>query len=441
MAPAKVPTYRKKPRPGAALPHYADDDRRSLTTLHDAPLTTRKPLRCIELFAGAGGLALAASHAGFEHDALLEYNHNACETIRANQRRGYEPARHWPLIEGDVHHQDFTAWHGRADLVSGGPPCQPFSIGGKHRAMGDRRNLFPEAARVVREVQPRVFVFENVKGLTRQSFAKYFGYIVLQLSYPGVVRREREDWLEHLVRLERLRTEGTDPGYHYRVVWRLLNAADYGVPQRRERVFFVGFRSDIQIPWSFPSPTHSREALQLAQWVTGDYWERHGIAPEARPASPPRFAPRQSEGLLFKPCLSRFPWRTVRDAISDLGDPARSASGTRFANHLLQTGARSYPGHTGSPLDEPAKTLKAGDHGVPGGENMLRLPDGSLRYFSVRESCRLQAFPDDYIFEGSWTENMRQLGNAVPVTLGEVVLRSVRSALERHDATETPRSF
>jgi DNA (cytosine-5)-methyltransferase 1 len=105
----------------------------------------------------------------------------------------------------------------------------------------------------------------------------------------------------------------------------------------------------------------------------------------------------------------------------------------------LQPGARIYPGHNGSPLDEPAKTLKAGDHGVPGGENMLRYPNGDVRYFSVRECCRLQAFPDEYVFEGSWTENMRQLGNAVPVKLGEVVLRSVRVALDRHDATETAR--
>lgn len=130
--------------------------------------------RCIELFVGAGGLAIAASNAGFEHDAVLEYNRDACETIRANQRRGFELVRHWPLIEGDVHDQDFQTWNGRVDLVSGGPPCQPFSIGGKHGAMADRRNLFPEAARVVREIQPRAFVFENVKGLLRESFAKYF---------------------------------------------------------------------------------------------------------------------------------------------------------------------------------------------------------------------------------------------------------------------------
>jgi DNA (cytosine-5)-methyltransferase 1 len=444
-----MPLYRQKPlRPKKRQQRRKPSRKSSLrakdicVVREDSPKTAPRPaLHCVELFAGAGGLALAASNAGFEHDAVLEYNHDACETIRANQRRGYELVRHWPLIEGDVHYQDFSTWHGRADLVTGGPPCQPFSIGGKHRAMSDSRNLFPEAARVVREIQPRVFVFENVKGLTRHAFAKYFNYIVLQLSYPSVVRHEREDWMEHLSRLERIRTEGSEPDFRYRVIWRLLNAADYGVPQKRERVFFVGFRSDIQIPWSFPTPTHSREALSASQWGSGDYWERHGIAHKNRPLAPPRFARNKNEDLLFTPPAGRLPWRTVRDAISDLGEPARNVENTRITNHVLQLGAKSYPGHTGSQLDEPAKTLKAGDHGVPGGENMLRYPTGEVRYFSVRESCRLQAFPDEYVFEGSWTENMRQLGNAVPVKLGEVVLRSVRAAIEKHDTTETPYLF
>ncbi|MFZ4682631.1 MAG: DNA cytosine methyltransferase [Terrimicrobiaceae bacterium] len=441
---AAIPLYRqkslkrKKPlqREQRSCPPQAAS--KPSTIREDPSLPPRRALRCVELFAGAGGLALAASNAGFEHDAVLEFNHDACETIRINQRRGYEPVRHWPLIEGDVHHQDFRKWQGRADLVSGGPPCQPFSIGGKHRAMGDQRNLFPEAARVVREVHPRVFVFENVKGLTRQAFAKYFSYIELQLRYPGIVRRGYEDWMEHRSRLERIHTQGAKPDLRYRVISQLLNAADFGVPQKRERVFFVGFRSDIRIPWTFPTATHSREALLHSQWTTGDYWRRHEVALRDRPTMPAQFARQTSEGLLFTPPMNRLPWLTVRDAISDLGEPAVRASVARFANHTFQSGARSYPGHTGSPLDEPAKTLKAGDHGVPGGENMMRYPNGEVRYFSVRESCRLQSFPNEYVFEGSWSENMRQLGNAVPVKLGEVVLRSVRAAIELHDANNTP---
>lgn len=412
------------------------------SVLHEeAAIYGARALRSIELFAGAGGLAIASSNAGFHHDAVLEFNHDACETIRHNQRSGFDLVRHWPLIEGDVHHQDFTSWQDRIDLVSGGPPCQPFSIGGKHQAMADRRNLFPEAARVVRETRPRMFVFENVKGLTRQAFAKYFGYIVLQLSYPDVVRHPSEEWIDHLSRLERIRTQGAKPDLRYRVVWRLLNAADYGVPQKRERVFFVGFRSDIEVPWSFPAPTHSKLALLRSQWATGEYWERHEVSKRSRPCAPTHFNFADEAELDLAGTQSRLPWLTVRDAIADLGEPARNKNSVVFPNHILQTGARSYPGHTGSPLDEPAKTLKAGDHGVPGGENMVRFPNGEVRYFSVRESCRLQTFPDEYVFEGSWTENMRQLGNAVPVKLGQVVLNSVRATIAKHDATNTPSFF
>ena len=185
-APKKAtPLYRQKlPKRKNPPCHGSSSNGSCILSEKPAELSSCRPLHCVELFAGAGGLAIAASNAGFEHDAVLEFNHDACETIRANQQRGYDLVRHWPLIEGDVHDQDFQTWNGRVDLVSGGPPCQPFSIGGKHGAMGDRRNLFPEAARAVREIQPRAFVFENVKGLLRESFAKYFGYIVLQLSYP-----------------------------------------------------------------------------------------------------------------------------------------------------------------------------------------------------------------------------------------------------------------
>jgi DNA (cytosine-5)-methyltransferase 1 len=124
----------------------------------------------------------------------------------------------------------------------------------------------------------------------------------------------------------------------------------------------------------------------------------------------------------------RLPWLTVRDAIASLPDPEREPNnGT--PNHTVNPGAKAYSGHTGSPIDEPAKTLKAGDHGVPGGENMLVLPDGTVRYFTIREAARLQTFPDEYVFPRSWSESMRQLGNAVPVKLAEVIARSVCDAL------------
>ena len=101
-----------------------------------------------------------------------------------------------------------------------------------------------------------------------------------------------------------------------------------------------------------------------------------------------------------------------------------------FKNHEFQPGAKFYAGHTGSPLDMPAKTIKAGSHGVPGGENMLVEQNGKPRYFTIRESARLQCFPDSYIFHGSWTESMRQLGNAVPVTLAYIMISAIVDALE-----------
>jgi DNA (cytosine-5)-methyltransferase 1 len=126
-------------------------------------------------------------------------------------------------------------------------------------------------------------------------------------------------------------------------------------------------------------------------------------------------------------------WRTVRDVLADMPDPA-TAEGATIQDHRFQTGAKAYPGHTGSPLDLPAKTLKAGDHGVPGGENMMVRDDGSLRYFTARESARLQTFPDGYKLHGTWSEAMRQIGNAVPVHLARQVASSVARRLVEAEA-------
>lgn len=387
-------------------------------------------MRSIELFAGAGGLGMGVSRAGFAPAAVVEWDKYACDTIRENQAAGITPLVHWPLIQGDVRDLRYGRYEREGiDLVSGGPPCQPFSMGGKHRGRLDERDMFPEAVRAIRKLRPRAFIFENVRGLTRQSFRNYFEYIRLQLMYPGVIAKGDEDWEAHLARLERYHTTAVPRGHYYRLVTRVLDAADFGVPQRRHRVFFVGFRADLEIEWSFPEPTHSADALLWDKFKTGSYWERHLIAKRKRQT--PNDAERARLERLGFATPPHQPWRTVRDAMSDLPDPEREPSANGILNHQFNPGARAYPGHTGSPLDEPAKALKAGDHGVPGGENMLVRDDGTLRYFSVRESARLQTFPDDFRFHGSWTEIMRQLGNAVPVTLAEVVARSVMAKLER----------
>ncbi|MGO8083504.1 DNA cytosine methyltransferase [Rhizobium leguminosarum] len=380
-------------------------------------------MKSIELFAGAGGLGLGLHDAGFKPTSVFEWDDYCVDTIAENQRNGMKAVKGWKVKHGDVRDVDFRPFEGKIDLVSGGPPCQPFSLGGKHAAYDDVRDMFPQAIRAVRQARPQAFIFENVKGLTRASFRNYFEYIRLQLSHPEIVKGDDESWQDHLSRLEQHHTSASREGLNYRVVTQLLNAANFGIPQKRERVFFVGIREDLGKAFHFPLETHSRESLLWDQ-VLGDYWDRHRVAKKDRPDI------ASSNRISSMSMPDELPWRTVADALVGLPDPTKKIpSDAIFYNHRLQTGARSYPGHTGSPLHEPAKTLKAGVHGVPGGENMLRRPDGSVRYFTVRESARLQTFPDDYVFHGSWSETMRQLGNAVPVELAAVVGRSVAAQI------------
>lgn len=235
-------------------------------------------MKSIELFAGAGGLGIGLCQSGFRPERVVEWDRWCCDTIRQNRVEKANAVSRWPEpIEGDVREVDFRSLEGKIDLVSGGPPCQPFSLGGKHRAHADHRDMWGEAVRVVRETRPPAFVFENVKGLTRASFATYLAYIVHQLSYPDLVRYEGEEWHVHLTRLEAHHTSGRKSELKYNVVYRVLNAADYGVPQRRERVVFVGFRDDLGVEWSFPEPTHSLDALLWDQFRSSEYSERHGI--------------------------------------------------------------------------------------------------------------------------------------------------------------------
>lgn len=385
-------------------------------------------MRSVELFAGGGGLALGTHLAGFSTEVVSEWDRWCCDTLRENQAVAHPLAQGMEIREGDVRSFDWDGVKPGIDLVSGGPPCQPFSGGGKGRAADDPRDMFPATTEVIRRLNPRAFIIENVRGLTRSSFAQYFSYIQLRLTHPELVGRDGESWVDHLARLQAEHTS-VKSDLQYKVVATLVNAADYGVPQQRWRVFLVGFRSDVDAEWSFPEPTHSSLALKYSQEVTGEYWERHRLSARRH----------QRRSLGQRPLIEgldsldeRRPWRTVRDAISDLPRPTVKGSG-RYLNHVLQPGARSYPGHTGSYIDSPAKALKAGVHGVPGGENMLRRVDGTVRYFTVREAARLQTFPDRYNLHGPWGEAMRQLGNAVPVMLAEIVASSVREHLALAD--------
>lgn len=382
-------------------------------------------MRAIELFTGAGGLGMGVHLAGFKPQVVVEWDRWACDTIKENKTLQNPLVADWPVHQGDVREFDFTTIQGEIDLLAGGPPCQPFSMGGKHSAQLDKRDMFPPTIDAVRVLKPRAFIIENVKGLNRAAFHEYLTYILWQLEYPELTISKAESWQQHRARLERAHHSNTIKPC-YSVSAQVLNAANYGVPQKRERIFIVGFRRDIGPEWSFPMPTHSLDALLYDQWVSGEYWDRHKVAKKNRPEFPSK-SKRRIEGLASEKPAAR-PWSTVRDALQGLPSP-RSRAAKAFIDHNFQGGAKAYPGHTGSPIDLPAKTLKAGVHGVPGGENMIRFNDGSIRYFTVRESARLQTFPDTYRFHGSWTEVMRQLGNAVPVQLGRTVAASVAITL------------
>ncbi|MGB1235414.1 MAG: DNA cytosine methyltransferase, partial [Planktomarina sp.] len=241
-----------------------------------------------------------------------------------------------------------------------------------------------------------------------------------------------EIWYDHLHRLER--HAGSNSGFdlQYEIYSELMNSADYGVPQKRERYFIVGFRKDIRAQFSFPSATHSKEALLNAKFFDRSYFEDHDIAMVKNNLS--ANAIRRLEDWRGSNAPKTIRWRTVRDALVGLPAPKAAQSGYWASRgHKYQSGAKSYKGHTGSPLDEPAKTLKAGVHGVPGGENMLVRTDGSVRYFTMREAARLQTFSDTYVFQGAWSVVMRQLGNAVPVALAQAVLKSVATSLIEAD--------
>jgi DNA (cytosine-5)-methyltransferase 1 len=375
-------------------------------------------MRSAEIFAGCGGLAMGLSRTGFEHALMVEWDKDSVATVLHNKHREVGHVADWPMEQKDVREVDWTAHRGKLSLVSGGPPCQPFGIGGLKKGHSDHRDMWPEAVRAIREARPDGFLFENVRNLASPTFRPYLDWIIACLRRPDIVRRDGETHAEHLERLETGRLARA-----YEVIWQVVNAANYGAPQIRHRVIIQGLAKGLRANPEPLTPTHSLDGLLWDQWVTEEYWKRHGIEAPAEPDDK-RDAARVAVLRKSQMAPAGKPWVSLRDAIAGLGEPDGKAC------HVFQPGARSYPGHTGSILDMPSKALKAGDHGVPGGENMIRFPDDTIRYLTMREAARLVGLPDNYLFPRSWTESMRQLGNAVPAQLAEAAGRHMRGQIE-----------
>jgi DNA (cytosine-5)-methyltransferase 1 len=371
----------------------------------------------IDLFAGAGGLAIGLERAGFSPTAMYEKDKYACRTLRRNITSDT------PTLQGSVEETDVAEvkWQPGSKpvrLLAAGAPCQPFSLGGKHLAEQDGRNLFPEIFRAVRVLEPKAVLLENVRGLARPSFRPYFDYILRQLRFPSIKPKHDELWQDHNARII---AHESLPGNQseYQVSWAPFDAADFGVPQNRLRVFIVGTRPDLPA-YVFPKRTHSKEAL-LRDLSNGEYWERHGLK---KPKSATLDAPACED--------TTSAWKTVRDALRNLPAPADTQE-EAIMNHWTVLGARAYVGHAGSRLDWPSKTIKAGVHGVPGGENVLVDDKGGLRYYTLRETARLQTFPDEHHFEGARLHATRQIGNAVPCDLAEAVGAPLFKILRRKE--------
>jgi DNA (cytosine-5)-methyltransferase 1 len=373
-------------------------------------------LNSIELFAGGGGMALGMKRAGFRHLALVEWwkpaatvlIHNASTTTWDRDR----------VLENDVRVvlSDLVSL-APVTLIAGGPPCQPFSLAGAGAGHSDERNMFPAALELVRRMLPPYVVFENVPGLLRASFAPYLQYVQDQMRRPDVAPRSADElWSDHHSRITASR--GSDIYHVYR---EQIDAADLGVAQNRKRVFLVGIRADLADKSAWPGipRTHSRVSLFRDQWVTGEYWARHGLtAPQSVPEYASPIVRRIRDGAETSDLA---PWKTLRDLLATIPEPLAEGSPPGWPNHQRIPGARVYRSHTGSPLDLPSKTIKAGVHGVAGGEAMIRDLDGGVRYLTVREAAMAQGFPRDYEFPTSRSRMMGVIGNAVAVDVAAAI--------------------
>jgi len=379
-------------------------------------------MKSIELFSGAGGLALGIHLAGFAHQLLVEADDDANETLLYNSKNESVPGiSRWSIVHDRVESVDLSNYR-QIDLLAAGIPCQPFSNGGKRGGIEDDRNMFPVFARAVAAVKPKAFLLENVNGLIHGKLASHMEYVIMQLSHPWHKASDGQQWYDHFKELCLIPSHETGQEADYKVYFQVMNAADYGVPQIRKRVFIVGFRKDLTIRWDFPPATHSKEALLANGLFNVSGCERREKNIETAMKS------KTDTGVRDIVATERKAWLLVEDAIKDL--PEIGTENATNMQHILIPGAKSYKGHTGSTLHWPAKSLKAGTHGIGGGENMLCYDGSRVRYFSIRECARLQTFPDTWVFKGAWSSITRQVGNAVPVKMAAVVAKSIKEVLE-----------
>lgn len=337
-----------------------------------------KTKKCIELFAGAGGLALGLEQAGFEEIGLIEFDHTACETLRLNR-----PS--WNVLEEDVIEvskrdllKEFKLKKGELDLLSGGYPCQAFSYAGKKLGLDDvRGTMFYYYAEFIRQLQPKMFLAENVKGLTTHDGGKTIKTMIKVFEDLG-----------------------------YFVEWKVLNAWDYGVAEKRQRVVIIGIRNDLKekIKFNYPIPYDYKPVLRDAL----------KNVPDSIGAKYP-----ESKKKVFDLVPPGGYWRDLPD------DVAREYMKSCYFMGGGRTGiARKIS------WDEPCLTLTCS----PMMKQTDRCHPDESRPFTTREYARIQSFPDEWQFAGKMNDIYKQIGNAVPVNLSKCVGIEIMNALNGGEA-------
>jgi DNA (cytosine-5)-methyltransferase 1 len=328
----------------------------------------------VELFAGAGGMALGMEMAGLQAVAINEFDKAACKTLRHNRPL-------WNIIEGDVRNIDFSYYAG-TDVISGGFPCQAFSYAGNQLGFNDvRGTLFYEFARAIVEIKPKIFIAENVRGLLNHDGGKTIATIISVFESVG-----------------------------YRVLEpKLLNANHHGVAQKRERLFIVGIRndlSDVEFNWPVPDNTHPtlRDALKAG-----------GLFHTDVPSSPGQTYSEKKRKILDMVPPGGY-WKDLPlDVQKEYMKKSFYLGGgkTGMARRLS--------------WDNPSLTLTCS----PSQNQTERCHPDETRPLTIREYARIQSFPDDWGFCGSISAQYRQIGNAVPVQLAKALGKSIIEALQK----------
>ena len=328
------------------------------------PAAHKAGVTAIELFAGAGGLALGLEQAGIDTVEYVEFDKTCCETLRTN-RPG------WNVVCDDIHNVDFSPFKGRVDIVTGGFPCQAFSYAGKKLGFEDTRGtLFHEFARCVQEVQPSIFLAENVRGLVSHDKGRTLRTIIDVLGSLG-----------------------------YRIEYQVLNAAYFGVGQKRERIVIIGIKHGLPIHFAFPNPEKQMTTLRQAL--------------DGCPASPGvEYSEKKKKVLSLVPaggCWVDLPEGIAKDY---MGKSYYSGGGRRGMARRIS-------------WDEPCLTLTCN----PSQKQTERCHPDETRPFTVREYARIQSFPDDWKFCGGIGDQYKQIGNAVPVEMARRIGVQLKEAI------------